>query len=195
MNDVHRPVEGKQVLIKDATKEQLRAFCVELGIPVTNFMTVENLRDKIFTKGNWVHPFIVVYGDKPAKEPATPGSANGAVPSIPNRIEEPMCEIRLHKSPGEGGDRLMFVGVNGVGILIPRNTPCKIKHRYWTALTNAIETQFSITDGNYLLEGRDIPATPFDTLRTAPEDELAAWTAYKQQMDANARQTGQRAIY
>lgn len=170
-NTPHTPQEGRQIPLMDATKEQLKAFCIEQGIPVQNFMTEQTMREKLYGKG-WAHSFIVVYDDPVASAPKA--KATGS-----KEVSEPMVEVRLSNGEGASGKRAVFVGVNGVGILVPRNIPCRIKHRYYGALRNAEETTYSYDENTKDLEPRDMPSYPFEVIRMPPDAELKAWSDYK----------------
>jgi hypothetical protein len=181
--------EGKQILLMKATKRQLKAFCADMEIPTQNFDTEDRLRKKILESG-WIHPFIVIYPE-PGDDEKQPQASQAKAPPLPPaahdgelvRVEEPIFEIKLMNGEGKAGRRHLFVGVNGVGILIPRNTPCRVKHRYWVALSNAVETHYPWDEEeNCIGAAQDVPSYPFETIRAASDEDLLAWRDYKAEL-------------
>jgi len=68
----------------------------------------------------------------PAPAPAAQGDPMNA-----------MVEILIERTEGRDGERPVFVSVNGVGQLIPRGEPVKVKMKYVKVLENAVAERFS----------------------------------------------------
>lgn len=168
------PIEGRKVLISEATKPQLAAFAKELGVSVTNFDKPETLIQKISDAG-YEDNFIVVPDTAPAKPTKAAAASGGEVP-------EPTVSLTIHQQEGAGGKRAVFVGVNGKGILIPRNKPCTVKHRYLGALANATETKYEFDEDAGANVPREMPSYPYQ-VHTMPSE--AAIEAYRKWYAAN----------
>lgn len=56
--------------------------------------------------------------------------------------KSPRVTILVHNQEGPAGDQAIFVAVNGVGYLIPRETPVSVPRPILAALENAVETKY-----------------------------------------------------
>lgn len=174
-------LEGTQVLIENASKPQLRRFATHLGIAVTNFDTEEKLIQKIREAG-YGEPHIIATEDGPGPARSErPGKAAAVV------VTEPMVELTIHTQEGPGGKRPVFVGVNGKGILIPRNKPVKVKLRYFEALKNAIETKYEFDEDAKANMPREMPSYPYQTHSQPSTKEIEDWHAFEAREEARLR--------
>lgn len=174
--------EGTQVPLHTANKPQLRAFAQHLGVTVTNFDSVEKLRQKIKDSG-WEETYIVAFDDAQAPNP----KAKAAPAASTKEVSEPMVSLTVHQQEGPGGKRPVFVGVNGRAILIPRNKQCEVKLRYLVALQNAVETKYEYDDEAKANMPIELPSYPHQVHRAPSDEEKARWYAYEAAQEAKAR--------
>jgi hypothetical protein len=182
------PAEGRQVPLANATKAQLRAFAIHLGVTPTNFDNEAKLREKIAATG-WDEPNVLVFDAPAAKKNAAPtGSGKaGVVTSAPKVMTEPMVKLTINAQEGPGGKRHVFVAVNGKALLIPRNKPCDVKLRYYNSMRDANETKYEYDEDEKAVQPRDMPSYPFQVISMPSEAEQAAWHAYEAAEEAKAR--------
>lgn len=69
--------------------------------------------------------------------------------------------ITLIATEEPGGREPQFVGVNGVGMLIPRGKPVKIPYPYYEALKNAKKYHYDTDDDGKIIGRREVPAHNF----------------------------------
>ncbi len=71
--------------------------------------------------------------------------------------------VTIHASDADGGDKAVFVGVNGVGYQIPRGTPQELPLEVIEALKNAVITQYKAgADG--VVKAHDVPRYAFSVI-------------------------------
>lgn len=162
----------KQILIQNANKAQLRAFAEDYGLTIHNFDNADVIITKLREAG-WDHPFVLEVTEKKAEAK----KAGGA-------ISEPMVKIYIHKGTGRGGERPVFVAVNGKGILIPRGSIESVKLRYFNALDVAVETQYFTDPVTNELDARDIHSYPFQVHEFPMKEDIERWYAYERAMEA-----------
>lgn len=172
-------LEGTQIPINSATKAQLRAFCAVLGVTATNFDSEAKLIERIRAAG-YDEPHIVV------PEGAAPAAAK-KVAVAKGAMEEPMVELTVHVQEGPGGKRPVFVGVNGVALLIPRNQRSKVKLRYYEALKNAIETKYEYDEEAKANLPRELPSYPYQVWSMPSQAQIDAWYAFLAKEEAKLR--------
>ena len=113
----------------------------------------------------------------PASETPTDGKAlRGS-----SAENDPKVQITIAEVEGAGGKRPVFVGVNGVGMLIARGRPQDIPYRYYAALTNAIKTTHEQDESTGEIVSSDVPSYPFSVNRMPPQTEIDAYLALEQQ--------------
>lgn len=180
-------IEGRQIPLDTASKVQLRAFAQELGCAVTNFDTEDKLRAKIRDAGHEESYIIVAdHSQGAADAPKEKGAA--AKP-----VTEPMVLLTVHMQEGPGGKRAIFVAVNGVGMLIPRNKQVEVKLRYLRVLENAIETKYDFDEDAKANVPRDLPSYPYQVNRMPSQDAIDAWHAFEAKEEAK-RAASDRAL-
>lgn len=91
--------------------------------------------------------------EKPARTKATKSQLADAGISGNKRI------VTIHASDADGGDKAVFLGVNGVAYQIPRGKPYEVPVEVIEALKNAVVTQYK--------SGNDGVVKPFDVPRYA----------------------------
>lgn len=164
-SDLVVPIEGTQVPIERATKDQIKAFAEDIGITVKLTTPGAFILKQLKVHG-WDENYIIVRADPDA-----------------GTIKEPMVQVRLPNQEGPGGKQAKFVAVNGVGILIPRAKSCAIKLRYVKALEIAVETTYELSEDpetrKIELVASDAPTSPLQIERYPTEEEIARWKAYE----------------
>ncbi|MBP2230823.1 hypothetical protein J2847_004132 [Azospirillum agricola] len=154
------------VKIATATVEQLRYHAgVVLGLdlgPNPN-IKAETLRAKISSAGYGRDEIVVPdsLGDAGETPAADQVPAHAVDPGSYQR--GPRAQILIERQEGPGGDRGVFVAVNGKSIIIPRGKPCDVGVPYVEALQNAVQTVYDMDDeGN--ISSRDVPLYPMRVL-------------------------------
>lgn len=175
--------------VEQASDEQLRWFIEHaLGIPLTRkVMKRDELLARLHQAGH-SGPVQVMAGHGTAPTP-TPTPASPASPVASGSLASPVASgsapaegaalapgsyqsgrkarIVIDRQDGPGGDRPVFVAVNGSSILIPRGEPVLVGMPYVEALTNATMTLFDQNPETGEITARDVPVHPFRILQAA----------------------------
>jgi hypothetical protein len=176
---------SKQILIAEATFEQLRAYAngtLGLGLPVHT--KPETLISRIKQASN--QDFIAVEdeADAPKAVQPLPGSAPPAPPVIaenPRALRggssknDPLVTLIISEQEGQNGKRDVFVGVNGVGMCIPRNKPVKVPYRYYLALMDARMATYEQDEKTHEILESNAPTYNFQVVESPSPAEIAAW--------------------
>ena len=132
---------------------------------------------------------------EPAQAAAAPPAAPPPAQAVsPRKLKDsaatdPTVQLLIHEAEGPGGKRGVFVGVNGVGMLIPRGKMVDVPYRYYLNLNNAVRTHHEVIDERTgETEARDVHAYPFSIYERPPADIVAAWLA--RETDRQARELG-----
>lgn len=186
--------------IEDATKEQLAAFAQQtLGLDVPKNSSVAAIKAKIAAA--WDKDHITALADvdasetasnpapaAPAPAPAAPAPAAPVAPAASSAgrmvsaggARDPKVRLYIPSEERAGGNRAVFVGVNGRGILIPRDKEVDVAYRYYEALKNAVTTVHREDQETRKLISYDAPAYPFQVRAMPPQAEIDAWFARTQ---------------
>lgn len=155
------------VKIADANAEQLRWFAtavlgIDLG-PNPN-IRIETLRSKISAAG-YQRDEITVPADlgnpAPTTAPAGETPAHAVDPGSYQR--GPKVKILIDRQEGPGGDRPVFVAVNGKSMLIERAVPSDVGLPYVEALAHATQTLYDMDEGGNITS-REVPLYPMRIL-------------------------------
>lgn len=162
--------------VEQASDEQLRWFIEHaLGIPLTRkVMKRDELLARLHQAGH-SGPVQVMAGHgtapaSPTPTPTTPTPAPAAEAAAlaPGSYQSGRkARIVIDRQDGPGGDRPVFVAVNGSSILIPRGEPVLVGMPYVEALTNATMTLFDQNPETGEITARDVPVHPFRILQAA----------------------------
>lgn len=150
--------------VEEASDEQLRWFVEHvLGIPLARkAVRREELLARLHQAGH-TGPIQAMAGHGAAPVPPAAEGA-GLVPGSYQAGQK--ARIIIDRQDGPGGDRPVFVGVNGSSILIPRGEPVAVGLPYVEALANATQTLFDQSMETGEVSARDVPAYPFRVLQT-----------------------------
>jgi hypothetical protein len=153
------------VKITEASDEQLRWYAANvLGLDIS----VAAKRPGVISKIAAVHDCdsIAVPPEIgcPRLEPASDRPAHAVIPG--SYQSGGKRRVIIERQEGPGGDRPVFVAVNGVGILVPRGEPCNLAEPYIEALENAVQTVYH-QDGDGNLIPRDVQIHPMRVLGRA----------------------------
>lgn len=166
----------KQVPLADATNKQLRTFASShLGLPLgSNVMTDRKLRAMI-QEAAWDKPYVLVPADEGVEVEPRPAAA---APE-PQLGAEPYVKLLITVTEEDDGRDMVFVGVNGRAIYLPRGEEISVKYRYYLALKNA---QKMITDqrgeGVHTEDvSRIVQQYPFSVLEMPSKAAIEAWLA------------------
>lgn len=160
-----------QVALASATRDQLVAFAQRnLGMELAKNISAEAARAKIRQ---------VFQGDMinvPEDEIETVGLAQPTSPEAeraafsPHRGKDPdeLLTIMISGTDAPGGNEPVYVGVNGIGLYIPRGKPCRVRRKYVEALDNAVIWRYVVDEKNITVpEPVPTPAYPV-SLMSAP---------------------------
>lgn len=94
---------------------------------------------------------------------------------------DPVVMIRVASTREPGGNRAVFVGVNGDGFLIQRDRDVNVPYRVYEALEHALEERYEFIDGGPgerpSLEPREAHSYAFNIRRMPSDEEVEAWRA------------------
>ncbi|RJF80948.1 hypothetical protein D3877_11985 [Azospirillum cavernae] len=148
------------VKLADATAAQLRYFAeIVLGLSLgpNPAIKTETLIAKIMSTGYQRDDITVpasVGGDAASQASAADTPAHAVDPGSYQR--GPRASILIERQEGPGGDRDVFVAVNGKSMLIPRGKPCAVGLPYVEALQHAVQTLYNMEeDGS--ITSREVP--------------------------------------
>lgn len=168
---------SKTVPIADATDDELRTFAQQtLGVTFDKKAKRETMLAKI--QQLWTKDAITVVVDEAPEQsgtaPAAPvGKGANAMKSRGGR-SDPQVELLINEQETPDGKRPVFVSVNGVGMLIPRNERVKVGYRYYEVLKNATKTiHTQDEEGN--IYSHDVPSYPFQVFAMPSPAEIDAW--------------------
>lgn len=176
--------------IEDATAEELKYYgTVVLGLQMGNstkretlITKIEQIYDKDFIEVDEAL-FADMSGDAP-KDPnalAVDVKRNGGT-SLNKPFNErsgrndPVVNLTITAQETVGGDRPVFVGVNGISFMIPRGKPCDVPYRYYLSLKNAIRSDFTQDENDNMIK-RDIPVYPFQVNIMPSSESIKQWEA------------------
>jgi hypothetical protein len=130
-----------------ADKHQMKYFAKELGLSLSMSMSETTMREKI-------EKFHV------KNDMEMPVSELEVSPAIKNQTT---FTINIPKSPLPNGDEPVFVGVQGVGYMIPRGINLKVPESVVEVLRNAIQDTVT-QDEDGTIHHNESPAYPFSVL-------------------------------
>lgn len=110
----------------------------------------------------------------PVGTPPAPTEENEDALVATNYQDGEKLTIQIDISSEPGGDKPVFVGVNGVTMLIARGKPQAVALPYVEVLENAIKTVWTQNEQTGDLESRDVPLYPFRVLREGSAARRAA---------------------
>lgn len=177
-----------QIPIDDATKEQLLQFAAEnLGMNMHPNTGLGKVRANI--RKAWSAPHIVLFN--PVDRGPTDVEDLEATPSNSGQSENLTANIRalggssskndpkvrmiVNEQEGAGGKRPIYVGVNGVAMLIPRGEEVDVPYRYYLVLKAAVQTLFEQDDATHELNSRSVQSYPFQVVALPSQEEMEKW--------------------
>jgi hypothetical protein len=79
--------------------------------------------------------------------PEAPAAAALAVTDHGDNFSGEKIELTIHSDAGDAGRQAVFVGINGVGFNIPRDTPVAVPVEVVTQLENCMQTVYEGIEG------------------------------------------------
>lgn len=153
----------KRIPIEDATATELCEFLTtSLGVPnlrpqAGKATLLQKMRDVFY-----VEEYIEI--DEPDAD-----DIQRIEPARSPPGKQRMCEIMIPSQEKPGGSDHVFLGVNGVGILIPRDQRVKIPWKYMHALDNAKKHVYKQNpDGSLILPPKEVHDYPFSIFHEDP---------------------------
>ena len=170
-----------------ATLVELRMFANQvLGIAPGHNMGESTLRAKIRAAYSNDTITILVPDDddnvvaQPDAPAPKPQSTDSRALRGSSAAADPKVQITIAEVEGAGGNRPVFVGVNGVGMLVPRGKPVHIPYRYFLALSYAIKTVHEQDTETQEITSTDVPSYPMSVNRMPPQEDIDAYLAAEQ---------------
>ena len=111
----------------------------------------------------------------PSDQPHDPRALRGS-----SAVNDPKVTITIAEQEGAGGKRAVFVGVNGVGMLIPRGRPVDIPLRYYFALNDAVKTVHEQDEATGDVVSSEVPSYPMSINKMPPQADIDAYLAAEQ---------------
>jgi hypothetical protein len=156
--------------LAEASLDQLRWFATNvcgLDIPkTTNANTIRSKISQVHEKTEITVPAAigtVIVSDSAAPGPFAVATSEHALRAGSHQAGD-KAKIFVEVQEGPGGNRPVFVSVNGVGILIPRAKEVEVAVPYVEALEHAVGTVYDFdNDGNQT--SREVLHYPFRILR------------------------------
>ncbi len=184
-------MKPKTVPWDDATLHELKMFAAQsLGMMTTPNIGLATIRAKIRQaySGDDI-TFLVRETDEQegiGDAPVAVVGEGGEAPAVGKALRghsaegDPKVKITIAEVEGAGGSRPVYVGVNGVGMLIPRGRPVDIPYRYYRALKCAIKTVHEQDEATGDILSAEVPAYPFSVNKEPDKAEVAAYLAAEQ---------------
>lgn len=153
------------ISIADATDGQLRWFAGRvLGLPIEEFAARDTVISAIRRAGH-VTPTISITDATPIDFPPpaddqTVDQIAQPKPAKPSVAGEKIT-IVVERQEGPGGDRPIFVAVNGTAMLIPRGEPAAVAWPYVEALKNAVRTEYYQDPSTQEILSHEVLTHPF----------------------------------
>ena len=187
----------KKIPMESATVAQLKDFAeTMLGIKVPGNIGKMTLISKI--RPAWKDPDIVVDEDDNRHLENAAAAAVGAAGDAARIVDDveliaatertgsnkikvfgskidPRILLRINPNDSPGGDRPVFVSVNNVGILLPRDETIEIAYRYFEVLKNAVKTVAEENRDGEDLNFRAVRSYPYEVLRWPDPAEVNDW--------------------
>jgi hypothetical protein len=168
-----------KVPLAEATPTQLATYATEvLGLPG---IAAQLGRDRIIAAmraAAYTFDYVQVDAEDPNRAAPiaaarTAGGKASALAQLDGDAKERLMIVELTPQDGTGGQRPQFVGVNGIGILIPRGEPVVVKERYVNALNSAKKREPIKNSNMEIIGWREVHLYPFSVLGEAPKDHAA----------------------
>lgn len=144
----------KTIPIATATPAQLASFAtINLGLEVNYRMGAPAIIAKMQAAG---YPNDTIDVDEEA--------------SVVVQSERPQAEHRetftviIAQQDEPGGSDPVFLGVNGVAMVVHRGVASPISRPYFEALKNAVKTVYNINSDGSLGDAREVPQYPFSVI-------------------------------
>lgn len=184
---------SKSVKLEDATADQLRLWCMMyLGQSMPPNTKPETMAAKLRAIGH--EEFEVEENAGGAVAERLPSSRGaGPAPNAPQTVEDylalypkgvpdltgmrdPPVIMMIPHQDKEGGQRPVFVGVNGTSYTIPRGKNVSVPWRYYLALKDAVEATYQPDpNDHYSLIRTDTPSYPIQVVQLPPKAWVLAW--------------------
>jgi hypothetical protein len=159
----------RKIPVSEATKDELRAFALELGI--TNLPPSYN-RDQVLSRirqSAWNGDYIEI-------EDVPQNDARAVLDRISKAAAEEgdtFVRLNIHVSELDNGSEPVYVSCNGRGCLLPRGEDITIPTRLYESLKNAVMDVYDpLKEGGISTTPRKVPRFPHAVLaRNLPASE------------------------
>ncbi len=174
-------MEARQILIEEATKDELIQFASEnLGMEFDTKTPIGKVLAGV--RQAWRPDHISLYGESETAavevgKNADPPGVKASIRALKGGSSEtdPKVRMFINEAEGAGGQRAVFVSVNNVPMLIPRGEEVDVPYRYYLALKAAISTVHEQDENTYEILSRNVPSYPFQVIRLPTDKEMEPW--------------------
>lgn len=177
---------SKRIPIHEATADQLRKFAQMQNLAISpNPNTGPDKIAAVIRQAGFEE--IEVQDDPPeaVQAQSAPQPSSRAM-AAQDHGDVPLVEVLIERDEGVGGDRPVFLSVNGRGLLVERGKPQKIKYPYFLALQNAVKTAIDQDPNSGETMTREVPSYNWRVTRMPPQEQIDAWEAKEAETAAAA---------
>ena len=175
-------MKQKTVPWDDATLTELKMFAAQsLGMMTTPNIGEVTLRSRIRQAYAGSEITIMVPeddapADAPVAAPIEPPAVGKALRGS-SAENDPKVKITIAEVEGAGGTRDVYVGVNGVGMMVPRGRPVDIPYRYFHALENAVKMNHEQDPETNEIVSSEVPSYPMSVNKMPDQAVIDAYLA------------------
>lgn len=170
----------KQILIADATREQLIQFAeLHLGMSIHHKLGDGKVLAKI--RQVWRADYIMLYDPDPVNVEVSPDSTPDKIKVHIRALtggtskDDPKIRLIIQETEGAGGQRKVFTSVNNISMELPRGEEFDCPYRYYLALKSSVATLYEQDTDTHEVNGREVAKYPFQVIRWPTPEEMAPW--------------------
>lgn len=160
----------KKLPLAEATDANIREFLVGLGVEGVETASDAALHTMLKSVWDLEHIMVQDAGEASGQTDRAATPPGQVLPKSVAYNDDPIVELTIGTSPGIGGNQPVPVAVNGVTVVLQRNTLIQCPYRFYLALKNA--TRGIVDDKGGVM---DHQAYPFQVTGLPSKDEVDAW--------------------
>ena len=170
----------KQILIVDATREQLIQFAeLNQGVTFHHKTGIGKILARI--RLTWKPDYIFLYDPDPVavevSDDSTPDKIKVHIRALTGGTskDDPKIRLIIQETEGAGGQRKVFTSVNNISMELPRGEEFDCPYRYYLALKSSVATLYEQDPDTHEVNGREVAKYPFQVIRWPTPEEMAPW--------------------